>query len=188
MECFYLHFKWHTCIIYAYEFINVLTLHCLNQSSISRVSVCFSFQVLIFGVDPVRALSPDNATEGYQCTEEGIFPDPEDCHSYYRCTSTLQAKHESCFWGAYYHPVRKGCSIGGCSILTKPSQFGISAANETNVSDGQFRCEYSGRFPDPKDCRGYYNCDSNLRPQHYICFFGIGHYDIENNICTLGIC
>jgi hypothetical protein len=117
-----------------------------------------------------------------------VFPDPEDCHSYYRCTITLQAKHETCFWWSYFHPIRRGCSVGGCSILTKPSRYGITAANDTNISDERFQCQLPGQFADPKDCRAYYSCDSDLKPRRYLCFFGIGHYDINNNICTFGFC
>jgi hypothetical protein len=168
--------------------LNAVTWRCLSHSCTSRLNARFRLQVLALGADTAAASSPGNATTGYQCSEEGTFPDPDDCHSYYRCTDTLQAKHESCFWWAYYHPVRAGCSVGGCSILTKPSRFGISAGNGTGASDEQFRCQSSGRFPDPKDCRGYYSCDTSLTPQHYLCLFGFGHYDVENNICTLGIC
>lgn len=141
----------------------------------------FHVQVLAMAAEPA-------ATKEFNCEEEGFFPDPDDCHSYYRCTNTLSAKHESCFRWTYFHPIIKGCSIGGCSIWTNPSRFGLPEANTTTNVSEQFQCPTVGQFPDPKDCRSYYSCNSKLKPQRYLCFFGIGHYDIENNICTLGLC
>jgi hypothetical protein len=134
------------------------------------------------------ASTPSSATKEFKCVEEGVFPDPEDCHSYYRCTSTLQAIHETCFWLTYFNPLARTCTIGGCSIWTKPTRFGLPVANTTTTPSGPFQCPTVGQFPDPKDCRSYYNCDSNLKAKRHTCFFGLGHYDIDNNVCSAGWC
>ncbi|XP_069685692.1 uncharacterized protein [Periplaneta americana] len=132
--------------------------------------------------ESTTASASGSPSKGFQCTKQGIFQDPEDCHSFYRCTEDLKAKHDACWPFTYFNPRTGGCSFGGCSIFTKP---GIITGSTTNKD---FKCDVPGTQADPKDCSGFYICSEDLKPSHYQCFWGLGHYDVETQGCSLGFC
>lgn len=37
----------------------------------------------------------------FKCEKSGLFPDPEDCHSYYSCSNDLRASHRTCRVGYF---------------------------------------------------------------------------------------
>lgn len=62
----------------------------------------------------VGSCLPAPAT-AFKCTAEGYFADPNDCHSYYVCDSSLASVHRVCMGGGgYYDAKEEGCFSGSC--------------------------------------------------------------------------
>jgi hypothetical protein len=55
------------------------------------------------------------------------------------------------------------------------------------VDDGAFTCPGIGVFADPKDCRGYYRCDTISDPKHSTCII-LTKFDPEKSGCSFGLC
>jgi hypothetical protein len=108
----------------------------------------------------------------FECTSEGIFADPNDCHGFYVCDKSLVGAQGNCTAAAHFDAQRV-CVVGPC----QPA--GDSTA---------FTCSAQGYFADPKDCHGYYMCDSNLAAAHQVCMGGGGYYDAEDEGCYSGSC
>lgn len=50
----------------------------------------------------------------FKCDKTGVFPDPDDCHSFYQCGSDLKANHRTCRVGYYFDQKISLCALGFC--------------------------------------------------------------------------
>lgn len=50
----------------------------------------------------------------FKCEKSGLFPDPEDCHSYYSCSNDLRASHRTCRVGYFFDKKISLCALGFC--------------------------------------------------------------------------
>ncbi|XP_055626833.1 chitinase-3-like protein 1 [Toxorhynchites rutilus septentrionalis] len=63
------------------------------------------------GLEPPTTISTTSATkEPNQCSEEGMFPDPEACEKYYICTAHGNRHDFTCPSGLHFDPVHKVCN------------------------------------------------------------------------------
>lgn len=99
-----------------------------------------------------------------ECTNIGVFANENNCSQYYTCIFTTNGwvqKPSSCdndtHSGLMYNEVSGKCE-DPCTWDT-----------------GKFSCVEEGRFPDPVDCKGYYECvadedyESGFRQTHHSC-------------------
>ncbi|PNF27017.1 hypothetical protein B7P43_G11926 [Cryptotermes secundus] len=131
--------------------------------------------VLILRMD--KASSEDVA---FQCTSPGFFPDSLDCHNFYRCDESLNVIRGTCTPYGHFDPVDT-CVWGGC---TNPVTTTTTPAPTTTG----FICTTSGYFPDPSDCRAFYQCSNALVATHGFCMAGKGFYNTETLGCEIGTC
>jgi cytoskeletal protein RodZ len=50
----------------------------------------------------------------FACPSIGVYADPKDCHSYYRCDTISNPQHNTCIILTKYDPSTTGCSFGFC--------------------------------------------------------------------------
>jgi hypothetical protein len=50
----------------------------------------------------------------FVCPDVGIYADPKDCRSYYRCDTISNPQHNTCIILTKYDPSTTGCSFGFC--------------------------------------------------------------------------
>jgi hypothetical protein len=55
------------------------------------------------------------------------------------------------------------------------------------VTDGPFVCPGVGTYPDPKDCRSYYRCQTINDPIHNTCII-LTKYNQDTQGCVFGFC
>jgi hypothetical protein len=54
-------------------------------------------------------------TEGpFSCPGTGVYADPKDCHSYYRCDTISNPQHNTCIILTKFDAAKSGCSLGFC--------------------------------------------------------------------------
>jgi hypothetical protein len=115
----------------------------------------------------------------FQCTTPGYFSDPLDCHNFYRCDESLNVIRGTCTPYGYFDS-EETCVWGDC---TNPAVASTSAPSTT-----EFTCTTSGYFPDPNDCRAFYQCSNALVATRGMCMAGKGFYNTETLGCELGTC
>lgn len=64
-------------------------------------------------VESLPATTPTPKLE-FKCQKPGLFPDPEDCHSYYSCSNDLKSTHRTCRVGYYFDQKINLCTLGFC--------------------------------------------------------------------------
>ena len=138
--------------------------------------------VLLLGVIlPETAAQCNNLPDGTTCS--GIvdgeqYPDPDDCASYYECNNEC-AEHKLCQrnflfdleYGCFY-PTDVECKDRPCDntdhcVTTPPP----ASTTEDCGHPWEGDCNELGEgfYPDPYNCRKYWNCMGNLNVQHMIC-------------------
>ena len=50
----------------------------------------------------------------FQCPAVGVFADPKDCHSYYRCDNVSNPQRGTCLFFTKFDPNIPGCSLFLC--------------------------------------------------------------------------
>jgi hypothetical protein len=50
----------------------------------------------------------------FQCPAVGVFADPKDCHSYYRCDNISNPQRGTCLFFTKFDPNIPGCSLFLC--------------------------------------------------------------------------
>jgi hypothetical protein len=64
---------------------------------------------------PTTETTSAPTTEGpFSCPGTGVYADPEDCHSYYRCDTISNPQHSKCIILTKFDPEKSGCSFGFC--------------------------------------------------------------------------
>ncbi|GFG28168.1 hypothetical protein Cfor_09289, partial [Coptotermes formosanus] len=107
---------------------------------------------------------------GFKCTSQRYFADLCDCHNFYYCDSNLNVLQGTCTEYGYFDPVET-CAWGGCTTTIEP-----------------FKCTAAGYYPDPTDCRRYYQCSSALVATSHICMGGGGYFNTDTLGCEAGDC
>lgn len=92
------------------------------------------------------------------------------------CDQSLNALHGTCTAYGHFDPVDT-CVWGDC-----PSTVIAS------TPQSQFVCTAPGYYPDPQDCRAFYQCSNALVATHGICMGGRGFYNTETLGCEIGTC
>ncbi|CAL1275756.1 unnamed protein product, partial [Larinioides sclopetarius] len=97
----------------------------------------------------------------------GIFPDPDDCSKYYKCSFYLKSR-QTCPNSQLFDSYKKGCRRGedvNCGSRKRPNGDVDLTTTTTilpttkKVEKDEFTCEsLHGIFPDPDDCSKYYKC------------------------------
>jgi hypothetical protein len=64
-------------------------------------------------VTPTESITEPPA-QGFTCPGTGVYADPQDCRSYYRCDTITEPKHSTCIILTKFDPAKSGCSFGLC--------------------------------------------------------------------------
>ncbi|KAL3868835.1 hypothetical protein ACJMK2_041592 [Sinanodonta woodiana] len=110
-------------------------------------------------INPVIFLSPATTTTTMKvtealgtttpsCTPGMLFPDSEDCRSYYNCTFSHTLVKKICSPGRIFSYSKKRCVIKGSTGDDCTLALGTTTPS----------CTPGMLFPDSEDCRYYYNC------------------------------
>jgi hypothetical protein len=65
-------------------------------------------------VTPTEASTEAPAEAEFACPGTGVYADPKDCHSYYRCDTPTEPKHSTCLIFTKFDASKPGCSLGLC--------------------------------------------------------------------------
>ncbi|XP_021920296.1 uncharacterized protein LOC110830111 isoform X2 [Zootermopsis nevadensis] len=126
-------------------------------------------------VSGYRVIKPHS----FECPRVGTFPDPTDCHNFYKCDGSLVPKLGTCINGTgTYDSDSQMCRVTSCS--GPPEQLSTSAP--------AFTCTTVGVFADPTNCHNYYTCGETLQPFHGSCIKGNGTFDPVNRVCKAESC
>ncbi|XP_052899972.1 mucin-5AC-like [Anopheles moucheti] len=120
---------------------------------------------------------------GFQCTEEGRFPNvaSTDCKSYYLCTTntdgSLIAALVTCPSSTIFSEVKKSCVSSPPNICPHESSTTTSEPDSSSTLGAPgdtFECHGEGRFVNEQspDCNTYYMCitiNGKLMPQLSAC-------------------
>ncbi|KAL9703804.1 hypothetical protein quinque_007322 [Culex quinquefasciatus] len=157
--------------------------------------------------DPERQQCQDK----FQCTSEGYFPDPNDCHYYYLCDSSLKPSKYDCMPGYVFDLKTNGCKrqvfANDCQKLDCSKSNGVwsyygntkqyygycyqpeeeSTATEVVL----FKCSDGAEFDGYKcefKCRqeGKF-ADSTNRNRYYECFFSGAALKSRVKSCAKGM-
>ncbi|GFG34321.1 hypothetical protein Cfor_06726 [Coptotermes formosanus] len=103
----------------------------------------------------------------FDCTSNGLFPDPADCSAYYICNYNLQAARGTCPLSMHFDPVYQDCELGDCTT--------------------EYQCSGIGLFPHPTDCNAFYACNYKGEAAVEMCPLGTYFSPVYLD-CELGVC
>jgi len=146
------------------------------KKSIAFLAFFVGLVSLTTGQDCQRRYLPD----GFDCSSTyphvnrtihhtQIYPDSQQCSRYWQCEKGC-AILVPCDAGTFYDVVTGQC------LPPSEAQCAIK------------KCPHQGYFPDEKNCRKYYYCDSSLKPHHHNCLNILGMkflFDVDKNDCFL---
>ena len=110
----------------------------------------------------------DNSADFCKTRPDGLYADPEDCHSFYSCWGDGQhSSKNSCGPDFIFNPYLKFCDWPSYYKCPKPESRLANPYPSPNIEgipkQKRFTCKNlpDGRHADPNDCSVYYTCRGN---------------------------
>ncbi|XP_050697639.1 C-type mannose receptor 2-like [Eriocheir sinensis] len=110
------------------------------MSGAKEPTVRFCRKGMFFSRENLMCQYPGN---NVQCSNQGTFPNPNDCTEYYKCIQTTGGFIQytfQCTCGFLFNEITGSCE-DPCSYQPE-----------------EFKCKTEGRFPNQYDCSSYYVC------------------------------
>jgi len=144
----------------------------------STLLIFFGYFPLIFSRQQCDSSFPDGGS--CDSSSNGVTKaDPESCEHYYQCVD-ICVQHMSCDMGMAYDEMYFMCRSSsevdcGSRPCTDPAHCNPQTTTEKHLdctpADQKMNCTNTGTgfFPDPFNCRRYWECTVNHQAIHYLC-------------------
>ncbi|CAF0885813.1 unnamed protein product [Adineta ricciae] len=123
---------------------------------------------------------------GSRCTEDGFFPDKEDCRKFHVCSNGIQSIRR-CKEGMLWDETKIGCNMQNSTMCTGGRKKWLTDENGISKSfKGNYTCRSgaNGLFADPSSCSIYHRCVLGILHSTHFCNPGL-HFSASASGCVL---